>query len=455
MGFQKDFLWGVASSAYQIEGAVSIDGKGENIWDVFVKDNCGKVYNDHTGDVACDFYHNYKEDIALMKELGVQAYRFSLNWTRILPEGTGKVNLAGIDFYNKVVDELLLNGIEPCITLFHWEYPYALHRKGGWLNDESADWFAEYASVVAEHFSDRVTKFFTINEPQTFLSLGYSQGLFAPGLICMKRDQLQMAHNILRAHGKAVIALRQHAKQKVEIGFAFTGDTCYPASERKEDIEAAREYFFKCPGDMTEWAWNMSWWMDPVLLGHYPKDGLERYKDYLPEITEEDMNLIHQPIDFFGQNIYNGHMIRMGDNNKPEVVRRHEGFAKTSVDWPVTYESLYWGPKFLSERYGNIPVYIAENGMACHDTVSLDGKVHDPNRIDFLHRFIRRLRDAVEEGICVKGYFHWSFSDNFEWQQGYNERFGLVYIDYQNQQRIPKDSFYWYQDVIKENGKNL
>ena len=455
MGFRKDFVWAVAASAYQTEGAVEEDGKGLSIWDVFVKEKNGKIYDNHTGEIAIDFYHRYKEDIALMKELGVKAYRFSINWTRILPDGIGRVNEKGVDFYNKVIDELLTAGIEPYITLFHWEYPYELHKKGGWLNPQSPDWFGEYAAVVADRFSDRVTKYFTLNEPQCFIGLGYGSGDFAPGLKCMLKDQFQMTHNALKAHGKAVQALRAHAKQPIEIGYAPTGQISYPASEKPEDIEAARKHLFSCPKEFDRWTWNLPWWMDPVLLGHYPEDGLERYKEFLPEITQEDMKLISQPLDFLGQNIYNGHMIRAGADGEPEVVERYHGFPKTSVDWPVTYECLYWGPRFLSERYGNLPFYVTENGMACHDTISLDGKVHDPNRIDFLHRFIRRLRDASDDGVDVRGYFQWAFTDNFEWQQGYNERFGLVYVDYPTQKRIKKDSFEWYRNVIEKNGENL
>lgn len=455
MAFREDFVWGVAASAYQTEGAAHTDGKGESIWDVFVKEKNNKVYDNHTADVACDFYHRYKEDIALMKELGVKAYRFSLNWTRILPNGIGEINEDGVRFYNDVIDELLKAGIEPYITLFHWEYPYALHKMGGWMNEKSPDWFAEYAAVAADRFSDRVTKFITINEPQTFIGMGYSTGEFAPGIMSMHRDLFQMTHNVLKAHGKAAIALREHAKQPIQVGFAPTGQIGFPETESKEDIEAARKYLFSCPKSLEKWWWNLPWWMDPVLLGHYPEDGLELYKEYLPEITEEDMKLIHQPLDFLGQNIYNGPIIRCGSDGEPEYVERYAGYPKTSVNWPVTYECLYWGPKFIAERYGNIPLYITENGMACHDFVALDGKVHDPNRIDFLHRFIRRLRDANADGVDVRGYFEWSFSDNFEWQHGFNERFGLVYIDYLTQKRIPKDSFYWYQNVIKTNGADL
>lgn len=455
MSLRKDFVWGVAASAYQTEGAGTED-RGETVWDVFAHEKNGKIYNSMNADEAVDFYHRYKEDIALMAELGVKAYRFSINWARILPDGTGRVNEKGIEFYNNIINEMLSHGIEPYITLFHWEYPYALHRKGGWLNDDSPSWFAEYARVVVENFSDRVTKYFTLNEPQCFIGLGYNSGAFAPGEHHMYRDQFIMVHNVLKAHGMAVQAMRAAQKQKIEIGFAPTGQISYPASDSREDIEAARQHLFDLSDDMENWTWNLSWWMDPVLLGHYPEKGLEIYEQYLPKITPEDMKLIHEPLDFLGQNIYNGHMIKMGADGKPQVAGRYPGFPKTSVDWPVSYECLYWGPRYISERYGKLPFYITENGMACHDTISLDGKVHDPNRIDFLHRYIMRAKDAAEDGSAdLRGYFEWAFTDNFEWQQGYNERFGLVYIDYRDQRRIPKDSFYWYQNLIRTNGDEL
>lgn len=455
MGFRKDFVWGVAASAFQTEGEANKDGKGDSIWDVFMHEKNGKIYENMNADMATDFYHRYKEDIKLMRELGVKAYRFSLNWPRILPDGTGKINEKGIAFYNDMINELLANGIEPYITLFHWEYPYALHRKGGWLNDDSPEWFAEYARVVTENFSDRVTKFITFNEPQCFVGLGYNSGDFAPGEHHMYHDQFIMAHNVLKAHGLAVQAIRAAAKQKVEVGYAPTGQISYPETTSAEDIEAARIHQFDLFPDMTNWTWNLSWWMDPVLLGHYPQKGLKLYEQYLPDIKADDMKLINQPLDFLGQNIYNGHMVRMGADGNYEIADRYPGYPKTSVNWPVTYECLYWGPKFITERYGKIPFYITENGMGCNDTVSLDGKVHDPDRIDFLHRYIGRLRDAVNDGVDVRGYFEWAFTDNFEWQHGYNERFGLVYVDYRDQTRIPKDSYYWFRDIVNTNGEKL
>lgn len=449
MGFAKDFVWGAATSSYQIEGTGRDSGKGQNIWDVFTKEP-GRVYEGHTGDIACDHYHRFREDVAYMKELGLKGYRFSIDWSRVLPEGTGKVNEKGIDFYNALIDELLEQGIEPYITLYHWELPYEIYKRGGWMNPEIVEWFGQYARLVAERFSDRVKYFFTLNEPQCFVGLGFLQGCHAPGVKAPLRDTFEMAHNALKAHGRAVQMLRAYGKQNVQIGYAPTSGMCYPEKETPKDIEAARKALFALPDDLSNWTWNVSWWSDPVILGKYPEEGMKKYEKYLPVITDEDMKLISQPIDFYGQNIYNGRCIRMGTDGRPEEVRRPAGFSKTATNWPVTPEALYWGPKFLYERYRK-PIYITENGMACHDTVSQDGKVHDPNRIDFLARYLKNLKRAAEE-IDIRGYFQWSLMDNFEWDKGYAERFGIIYVDFETQERIWKDSAYWYRDLIRRNG---
>ena len=447
MAFKKNFVWGVASASYQIEGAGNEDGKGLSIWDVFSHEP-GRIKDGYTGDIACDHYHRFREDIKLMKELGIPAYRLSLSWPRLMPNGTGELNPAGVQFYSDLIDTLLENGITPYITLFHWDYPYALYKQGGWLNDNSVAWFAGYAAKVAELFSDRVEHFITFNEPQCFIGQGYYQGIHAPGLKVSRRDIFQMAHNVMKAHGAAVIAMREHAKRPIKIGYAPTCSAHYPLTESSTDIEAARKLFFACP-DIDEEAlmWCASWWSDPVLLGRYPEDGLAKYKDYLPEITDEDMKLIHQPIDFYAQNIYNGKAVADIDG-EATFIPRPVGSPKTASQWPITPEALRWGPKFLYDRY-KLPIYITENGMSAHDTVSLDGKVHDPNRIDFLHRYLLELEKATDMGVPVEGYFLWTFTDNFEWSYGYTERFGIVYVDYETQKRIPKDSAYWYSDWIK------
>ena len=450
MSFKKDFVWGAATASYQIEGAYNEDGKGESIWDVF-SNQSGKVFGSHTGNVACDHYHRFKDDVKLMKELGIKAYRFSISWPRIFPNGTGEINEKGVKFYSDLIDELIDNGIEPYITLFHWDYPYELHKRGGWLNDESVGWFADYAAKVVELYSDRVKYFITFNEPQCFIGMGYRTGDHAPGLKCTYRDVFLICHNVLKAHGTAVIAMRKNAKQDIKIGYAPTGSMHYPSSGRKEDIDAAREELFKCP-PLDGFTWNVSWFSDPVILGRYPEDGLELYKDYLPEITPEDMKLISQPIDFYAQNIYNGWEIRKGTDGKNEYVERQQGYTMTAAKAPVTPKAMQWGPRFLYERY-KLPIYISENGMPAHDAVSLDGKVHDPNRIDFLNRYFIEMEKAVELGADVRGYFTWSLMDNFEWSNGYSLRFGIVYVDYNTQARILKDSAKWYKDWIEEHTK--
>ena len=452
MAFREDFVWGVATSAYQIEGATNEDGKGMHIWDVFTKEQ-GRVYEGHTGDIACDHYHRFREDVQIMKKMGVQAYRFSIDWTRILPEGTGKINEKGLAFYSNLVDELLKEGIEPYITLYHWELPYELYKKGGWLNEEMVEWFGEYAGIISAHFSDRVSKFFTLNEPQCFVGLGFLTAEHAPGIKLPIRDTLLMAHNAMKAHGRAVQKIREYAKGPVEVGYAPTGAMSYPLTDSPEDIEAARKHLFSIP-EMNRWTWNVSWWSDPVLLGQYPEEGLRKFEPYMPKVTEADMKLISEPIDFYGQNIYNGKCIRMGADGKRDEVQRAAGSLKAGAGWPVTLECLQWGTKFLYERYQK-PIYITENGMSCHDVVSLDGKVHDPNRIDFLARYLAALKKTAEGGADIRGYFQWSLLDNFEWNNGYSERFGLIYVDFETQERIWKDSAYWYRDLIAENANSL
>lgn len=446
-GFGKDFVWGAATASYQIEGAAREEGKGLHIWDVFCQEK-GRVFGGHTGDVACDHYHRFREDVAIMKEMGLKAYRFSLSWTRLLPEGTGKVNEAGVRFYDQLIDELLAAGIEPYITLFHWDYPYELYKRGGWMNGESVRWFGEYAKLVAERFSDRVRRFITLNEPQCFIGLAYLDGVHAPGVRAPLRDTFEMAHNVLKAHGLAVQMLRQYAKQEIQVGYAPTGSMSYPASDCPEDREAARRHLFALPEDDRKWAWTVSFWSDPVILGHYPEEVLSRFGKYMPKVSAAEEALMAEPIDFYGQNIYNGNRVRQGLEGKPEIVERYEGFPRTAIGWPVTPECLYWGPKFLYERYKK-PVYITENGLSCHDVVSSDGRVHDPNRIDFMQKYLECLGKAAAEGVDVRGYFHWSLMDNFEWHSGYSERFGLVYVDYRTGERIWKDSAYWYRDYIR------
>lgn len=450
--FRDDFVWGVASSAYQVEGSDPADGRGKTVWDMFTED--GRVYENQNAYTSCDHMHRYKEDIALMKHLGIRAYRFSLNWARILPEGTGRVNEKAIEMYRDMILTMKENGITPYITMFHWEFPLALYEQGGWMNPKVVDWFGEYAKVVAEHFSDLCEYFITINEPQCVVGLGHLSGVHAPGVKLSVKETFVVAHHLLMAHGQAVINLRKYASRPVKVGFAPTGSVAYPYTDSPEDIAAAKKAYFGFYNPMENWTWNVSWFSDPVFLGHYPAEGLEKFAAYLPDIREEDMKLIHQPLDFMGQNIYNGYYVRAGADGEPEFVNRAPGFPKTGSAWPVTPEAFYYGIKFLTERYP-LPLYITENGMSCHDIVSSDGRVHDPNRITFLDSYIGAMQRAYDEGANVAGYFLWTFLDNFEWADGYKQRFGIIHVDFESQRRIVKDSAYWYKDMIKTNGRTL
>lgn len=450
--FRDDFVWGVASSAYQIEGKEPGDGAGRMIWDTFIEE--GRIADGKNASVTCDHMHRYPEDYKLMRLLGIKAYRFSVNWSRIMPEGTGRVNEKAITLYRNMIASMKENGITPYLTMYHWEFPQALQDQGGWLNEESIQWFGEYATVIAENFSDICEYFVTMNEPECFVGLGHLSGVHAPGKKMSYKDTFQIAHNAMRAHGQAVINLRKHAKQPIKIGYAPTCTMAYPETDRPEDIEAARKVLFSFYNPMDNWTWNVAWFNDPVFLGRYPEAGLEKFKEYLPEITDADMELISQPLDFMGQNIYNGYIIRAGADGEPEFVPLPDGLPKTAAGWPVNPECLYWGIKFIYDRY-KMPIYLTENGMSCHDIVSEDGKVHDPNRITFLDRYLSALQCANDEGVDIRGYFLWTFLDNFEWEKGFSERFGIVHVDFKTLKRTVKDSAYWYQDVIESNGAAL
>jgi beta-glucosidase len=448
--FPADFAWGVATSAYQIEGAASEDGRGPSIWDRFSKQP-GATFEGQTGEVACDHYHRYREDVELMRTLGARAYRFSISWSRVLPEGRGQVNEQGLDFYSRLVDELAHAGITPYATLFHWDYPSTLFDKGGWLERDSADWFAEYASVVVRRLGDRVTRWITLNEPNVVITLGHVRGIHAPGLKLAPEQAIVATHHLLRAHGKAVQAIRAAARPashpEVGVAFAFAGN--YPASSSQEDLAAAQEHTFASDERAL---FAPSWWLDPMLRGSYPADGLSRWGKALPANFERDLAEIHQPQEFLGLNVYWSDPVRRGADGRPEEVKHPPGYPRAANDWqPITPQALYYAPLFAHGRY-QLPIYIMENGLAVRDRLFLDGAVHDPLRSDYLQRALMRLADALREGVPVRGYFHWSLLDNFEWSDGFKQRFGLVYVDFSSQRRLPKDSFAFYRDVISSNG---
>lgn len=454
MSFPTGFLWGVATSAFQIEGALDEGGRKPSIWDHFTH-KAGSIFENHHADVACDHYHRFREDVALMKRLGIRAYRFSMAWSRILPDGIGEVNREGIQFYQELLDELISAGIEPVLTLYHWDLPQALYVKGGWQNPESPQWFEEYAQVVARHFGDRIRHYITFNEPNCFLGVAHIAGIHAPGTRLPIRDVLQMSHHVLLAHGRAVKVLRQSVAAPCKIGFAPTGPMHYPKTADKEHIEAARAATFSIDKSIAFNALNVRMWYDPIFLGEYPPEAFALYGRDMPAIAPGDMALIAQPLDFLGQNIYNGHQVEACANAAGfAFVERSFSHPRVLNNWPITPESLYWGPRFLYERYGK-PIMITENGVPTHDMVSLDGQVHDHVRIDCLTRYLAQYKRAAADGVEVMGYFLWSLMDNFEWALGYPMRFGLVFVDYDNQRRTCKDSAQWYRHVIDTNGACL
>jgi len=412
----------------------------------------GATFMGHTGDLACDHYNRYREDTSLMAQIGLNAYRFSVSWPRVLPEGTGRVNEAGLAFYERLVDALLGAGIQPWLTLFHWDYPQALYCRGGWLNRESPDWFADYARVIVDRLSDRVKHWITINEPQIFLGPDHGDACGAPGMRPTTGERLITAHHALMGHGRAARVIRDLARMKPQVGWAPIGRTKTPATGSPADIEAARALTLSVS---TRDFWNNTWFADPVCLGRYPEDGIRLYGQPMSFVRPGDMEVIRQPLDFYGVNVYDAELVQAAsDGHAPRIVARGPGHPQTAIRWFIDPESLYWGPRFLYERY-RVPLVITENGMSGIDWVSLDGKVHDPQRIDYTHRYLLSLRRAIADGTDVRGYFHWSIMDNCEWQQGYKERFGLIHVDFETQKRTLKDSAHWYSRVIASNGASL
>jgi len=440
--FPNDFMWGAATASYQIEGAWDADGKGESIWDRFTHTS-GRIRDGSTGDRACDHYHRYLEDIALMRELKLRAYRFSVSWPRILPSGGGRPNRAGLDFYTRLVDALLEAGITPMLTLYHWDLPQTLSDKGGWTNRDMAGWFSDYASAVARELGDRVPLWTTLNEPQIFTLLGYRAGFFPPGV----RDEqayLQASHHANLAHGQAVQALRADVSQ-AQIGTVLAIQSLHPVTDSSDDLRAT---------ETMDGVWNR-WFAEPVLLGRYPADMLELYADLESPILEGDMERIFQPLDFVGLNCYTRNFVEY-DPNAGRIkgrfnTRRLPGAEYTVKGWEVYPPSIYEALIRFKKDWGDPPVYVTENGAAFDDRV-VDGAVHDPDRTRYLRTYLAEVHRAIRDGVQVKGYFVWTLMDNFEWASGYTERFGLIHVDFQSQQRIVKDSAHWYQGLIEANG---
>lgn len=444
--FDKGFVWGTATSAYQIEGGVFEDGKGLSVWDIACqKENV--IRNADNGDIACDHYHRLEADLDLLAELKVKAYRFSISWTRIFPDGIGAVNQKGVDFYDRLVDGLLKRGIRPFITLFHWDYPQALFEKGGWLNEDSPKWFAEYAGFVAERYSDRVKDFITLNEPQCALNLGHRMGIHAPLMRYGDVEMARAAYHMLKAHGLAVRKMRAVAKEPIRIAISIVGNAKVPFSPSVEDVSAARNATFS----LKEKESSDVFWMDIIYKGIVPN--VENKNAFCALLQEGDLQLFSEQLDYFCVNMYASDFIKTAKNGY-QIIPKKQGGAINSLRWNIVPEVLYWGTKFYYERY-KMPIIISENGYCGYDFKTLNGDVLDFERMNFIQQYLLQLGRAKKEKIEIAGYFYWSFMDNFEWSHGYDERFGLVYVDYQTQERTIKASGKYYRKIVETNGRSL
>ena len=436
--FPSDFLWGVATSSYQIEGAVAEDGRGESIWDRFAS-LPGKIKDDSSGAVACDHYHRYREDVGLMRELGVNAYRFSIAWPRVLPKGFGRVNDAGLDFYDKLVDELLRSNITPAVTLYHWDLPQALQDRGGWKDRDTAKAFAEFSAAAARRLGDRIPIWITHNEMWCTAFLGHANDMYAPGYSDFALA-LQAAHHVLLSHGLAVPVLRSECAKTANIGIAPNIAYPIPATDAQSDAEAARRFdgFFN------------RWFIDPLAGKGYPQDMWDCYKGYTPRIEDGDLQIIAAPLDFLGINYYNPDRIADDQNSvlPPYTRQVADPTLKRTADREIYAPGLYESLTRLHRDYGFPAIYITENGAAYPDEIAEDGGVHDAGRIAFLEAHFEQAARAIDAGVPLKGYFVWSLMDNFEWSQGYTLRYGLTYVDFVTQQRILKDSARWYREFL-------
>ncbi|MEP6492093.1 MAG: GH1 family beta-glucosidase [bacterium] len=444
-GFPQGFLWGASTSAYQIEGSPLADGAGPSIWQRFAH-SPGRTANGETGDVACDHYRRWRSDVALMRELGLQAYRFSISWSRVFPQGTGPLNERGLDFYDNLVDELLANDIRPNATLFHWDLPAALDDRGGWLNRDVADWFGDYASAVFARLGDRVPMWATLNEPWVVTDGGYLRGALAPGHRNLFEAPIA-SHNLLRAHGRGVQAFRAESRLG-EIGIVVNLEPKDPASDSENDAQAA------CRGD----AYMNRQYLDPIFTGSYPPEMREIFGVAWPEFPAEDFALIGQKIDFLGINYYTRGVVRDDPEARPVRIAyvRQPEHAYTETGWEMHPPSLERTLLWVTERYGRMPLYITENGAAMYDPPhAVDGAVHDPLRVWYFREHLKAARSAMRKGADLRGYFAWSLFDNYEWSLGYTKRFGIVHVNYETQERTPKSSAHYYSRVIATNGSAL
>jgi beta-glucosidase len=440
--FPAGFLWGSATASYQVEGAAKEDGRGPSIWDTF-SHSPGRVKNGDTGDVADDHYHRYEEDVQLMKALGVRAYRFSVAWPRVFPGGSGAPNPKGLDFYSRLVDELLANGIEPFCTLYHWDLPQALQDRGGWESRETSKAFADYAGYVAAHLSDRVRHFFTINEFGAFVELGYKDGVHAPGLKLPAGRLNQLRHNAVLGHGLAVQAIRARAKAGTKVGLAENIPVCVPVIETPEHVEAS----VRATRELS------AAYMTVIQEGRYTEGYLTAAGADAPRFTAEELETIASPLDFAGINVYTATHVRAADAPGGfAVVPPPSSYPHMGTPWlNVGPEALYWGPRHVARIWNVREIYITENGAASADVPTPEGAVYDSDRVMYLRNYLVNLHRAVSEGAPVRGYFLWSLLDNFEWADGYASRFGLHYVDFATQKRTPKLSASFYREVIARN----
>jgi beta-glucosidase len=435
--FPQNFLWGAATASYQIEGAVNEDGRGPSVWDTF-SHTPGKVANGETGDVACDHYHRYTEDVRLISELGIPNYRFSVAWPRIYPNGDGQLNQAGLDFYSKLVDKLLEAGVNPAITLFHWDYPQALEDRGGWKHPDARFWFGDYAETVFRTLGDRVKMWITLNEPWCHAWLGNGAGIHAPGNTSPELAY-QVGHGLLLGHGEAVARYRALG-QPGQIGLTTNHFFATPLSDQPDDLKAKEQFD----------SWNVGWFLDPVYFGDYPEYLKRRFP--MPEFTQETSALVSQKTDFMGLNFYFGNMVQWDAserNDAKEITIRVDN--TTQMGWQKVPETLTYTLIESQKRYDPAKIIITENGCAYEDTVTND-RVHDPKRMEFIRDYVAAAGKSMEHGVKLGGYFAWSLMDNFEWAEGYRPTFGIVHVDYETQKRVPKDSAYMYRDFIRANG---
>ncbi|PHZ86515.1 GH1 family beta-glucosidase [Paremcibacter congregatus] len=442
--FPEKFLWGSATAAYQIEGSPSADGAGPSIWQRF-SHTPNNILNGDTGDIACDHYNRTDADVALMKQLSMQAYRFSIAWGRILPEGFGAVNKPGLDHYDRLVDRLLESNITPMATLYHWDLPQSLGDRGGWLNPDNAKWFGDYAELVFNRLDDRVKLWATLNEPWVVMDNGYMHGLHAPGHRSHHEAAI-VSHNLLRASAEAVRRYRTVGKNK--IGLVVNLEPKYPASQDPQDVAAAQR------AD----AYMNRQYLDPVLLGKYPPEMQDIFGDAWPAYTPQELNDLREPLDFIGVNYYSRGVTRHAEGEWPlhaKTVRQPQS-TYTETGWEVCPQAFTDVLNWVKDRYNNPPVYITENGSAFYDPpVAENDRIEDPLRQGYLKTHLRAIHQAIQEGCDIRGYFAWSLMDNLEWAYGFSKRFGLVHVNYENQKRTPKESAKLYKRIIESNGRCL